>query len=196
MKTSAKREEALASNLHKALSHPARDKILAVLNDRVASPKELSEAIGESVAYTNHHVTVLKKLELIELVKTERHHGTTEHFYRATSRYLLHLDGLQKLHPVHAADFTAFAIKGGVVDVLKATEAGTLDAQKEDFKVIVSQRVVDREGYKETLELIDEMYERMDDISARSLDRIAGSGEEGFNTSSSLFCFKMPANQR
>jgi len=69
--------------LIKALGHPVREHILAVLNERVASPAEIGKEIGLSVEDFYHHVEVLEELGCIEIVGTRRRRGAHEHFFRA-----------------------------------------------------------------------------------------------------------------
>jgi DNA-binding transcriptional ArsR family regulator len=68
----------------RALGHPLRQRILHVLNARVASPSALSQELGERLANVSYHVKILLENGAIELVKTEPVRGALEHFYRAT----------------------------------------------------------------------------------------------------------------
>jgi DNA-binding transcriptional ArsR family regulator len=72
--------------LMKALSHPLRQRILQALNQRVASPAELSNELGESLGNVSYHVKILAELEAIELVRTAPVRGALEHFYRPLVR--------------------------------------------------------------------------------------------------------------
>ena len=76
--------------LMKALSHPLRQRILQALNQRVASPAELSQELGESLGNVSYHVKILAELEAIELVRTAPVRGALEHFYRPLVR--AHID--------------------------------------------------------------------------------------------------------
>jgi|SRR5215218_1972569 len=70
----------------KALSHPLRSHLLGILNERVASPSEMAEELGESLQVVSYHCRTLLDLECIELVRTEPRRGALEHFYRAVVR--------------------------------------------------------------------------------------------------------------
>src|SRR5215212_8131241 len=88
---SARRDKAsgVDQKLVKALAHPLRVEILAILNERMASPNELSKELDEGLSQVSYHVKVLKDFECIELVKTEPRRGAVEHYYRATARSFL-----------------------------------------------------------------------------------------------------------
>jgi DNA-binding transcriptional ArsR family regulator len=67
----------------KALAHPVRIRILAMLAERRASPTELAAKLGLPVGKVSYHVRSLVKLEVIELVDSRPVRGAVEHFYEA-----------------------------------------------------------------------------------------------------------------
>src|SRR5215213_7401614 len=70
----------------RALSHPLRVRILAMLQERTASPSQLSEWLGATLGTTAYHVRSLHQLGLIELADETRVRGAIEHHYRAGKR--------------------------------------------------------------------------------------------------------------
>jgi DNA-binding transcriptional ArsR family regulator len=70
----------------KALSHPLRVRILAMLEQRTASPVELSDLLQASLGVVSYHVRTLYRLGLIELRKETQRRGAIEHHYRAKPR--------------------------------------------------------------------------------------------------------------
>lgn len=75
--------QVLDLRLTKALAHAMRGHIVAVLNERIASPNEIAKELGMDVAYVSYHFRVLRDdYELIEEVSTADRRGSTEHFYR------------------------------------------------------------------------------------------------------------------
>src|SRR3954451_8230913 len=80
---SARREAPLNdTTTFKLLGHPLRQRLLGAFGDRTASPKELSDEFGENLARLSYHVKVLADAGAIELIRTARRRGATEHFYR------------------------------------------------------------------------------------------------------------------
>jgi DNA-binding transcriptional ArsR family regulator len=67
----------------KALTHPLRIRILALLEEREASPVQLAERLDATLGTVAYHVRTLQKLGLIELVATHQRRGATEHVYAA-----------------------------------------------------------------------------------------------------------------
>jgi DNA-binding transcriptional ArsR family regulator len=70
----------------KALSHPLRVRILALLDERTASPVELAGWLGATLGTVAYHVRTLERMGLIELVHQTRVRGAVEHHYRAKER--------------------------------------------------------------------------------------------------------------
>jgi DNA-binding transcriptional ArsR family regulator len=69
-----------------ALGHPLRARILAALDEHEASPKELSQALGEKLGNVSYHVRILAGLDLIELVRQTPRRGAVEHHYKSRPR--------------------------------------------------------------------------------------------------------------
>jgi len=72
--------------LVKALAHPLRIRILAILEDRVASPSEIAEQLDAPLGNVSYHVRQLAELGLISLVRETPVRGTLEHHYKAEIR--------------------------------------------------------------------------------------------------------------
>jgi DNA-binding transcriptional ArsR family regulator len=70
----------------KALSHPLRVRILALLQERTASPRELAEWLDATLGTVSYHVRTLHDFGLIELVKTTQVRGAIAHHYKAKIR--------------------------------------------------------------------------------------------------------------
>ena len=70
----------------KAMSHPLRVRILALLDERAASPVELAGWLGATLGTTAYHVRTLERMGLIELVRETRVRGAVEHHYRSKER--------------------------------------------------------------------------------------------------------------
>jgi DNA-binding transcriptional ArsR family regulator len=72
--------------LVKALAHPIRMKILNILDERTATPKELAEILGLPLENVSYHVRTLKDFGFIKLEKTRQVRGAVEHHYRIAAR--------------------------------------------------------------------------------------------------------------
>jgi DNA-binding transcriptional ArsR family regulator len=70
----------------KAMSHPLRVRILALLDERSASPVELAGWLGATLGTTAYHVRTLERIGLVELIGETRVRGAIEHHYRSKER--------------------------------------------------------------------------------------------------------------
>jgi DNA-binding transcriptional ArsR family regulator len=72
-----------AERYAKAIAHPKRLEILAILEARQASPNEIAGELGAALSLVSYHVRKLRELGLIELANTTPRRGAVEHYYRA-----------------------------------------------------------------------------------------------------------------
>ncbi|MDQ3850371.1 MAG: winged helix-turn-helix domain-containing protein, partial [Actinomycetota bacterium] len=72
--------------LVKALSHPLRVRIMGILEQRTASPKQLAEALGVNLENVAYHVRTLRDFGLIALERRDAVGGAVQHHYRALAR--------------------------------------------------------------------------------------------------------------
>ena len=70
----------------RALSHPIRLEILEALRERVASPLEISEEIGQSQGVVSYHAGTLVRCGYLELVHSKARRGGVENFFAITPR--------------------------------------------------------------------------------------------------------------
>src|SRR3954447_20789135 len=70
----------------KAMRHPLRVRILAMLDERTASTVELGGWLGASLGTVAYHVRTLERMGLVELVHETRVRGAVEHHYNSVER--------------------------------------------------------------------------------------------------------------
>jgi len=184
-----KKESGVDQRLVKALAHPLRVEILAILNERMAGPNELSKELEEGLSKVSYHVKVLKDFECIEMVKTEPRRGAVEHYYRATARAFLSDSDWKKLPDSIKPGMSAAVVRMVIDEVFEALSAGTFDV-REDRHLSFTPGVVDEQGWTETVDLVNETLERVIEIHAASAKRLAKSGEEGFPATAVLMNFQ------
>ncbi len=173
-----KKSTGVDQRLVKALAHPLRVQILTILNERMASPNELSKELEEGLSQVSYHVKVLKDFECIEMTKTEPRRGAVEHYYRATARAFLTDSDWQTLPDSVKPGVSAASVQMIVDDVVEALKGGTFDA-REDRHLSWTPGVVDEQGWEESTELVAETLKQVVKIHADSAKRLAKSGEEG-----------------
>src|SRR5918997_6593160 len=114
--------------LAKALAHPLRARILVILNERVASPNEIAEMLGEGLPGVSYHVRVLLDLDCIALVRTAQRRGAIEHYYRALRRPFFSDREWKRLPPSARQALADTTLEMIWDDLSEAIDAGTLAA--------------------------------------------------------------------
>lgn len=168
----------LDRRLIKALAHPLRAEILAVLNEGVASPNELAKRFGEGLSQVSYHVKVLHECDCIELVKTEPRRGAVEHYYRATARAFFSDGDWNSLPEVVRSGMSASALRAAVEDVISALREGSFEART-DRHLSFTPVIVDEQGWRDLMALLAETLDGISDIQTESAGRLAGASEEG-----------------
>jgi DNA-binding transcriptional ArsR family regulator len=175
--------------LVKALAHPLRVEILGILNERMASPNELSKELDEGLSQVSYHVKVLKDFECIEMVKTEPRRGAVEHYYRANERAFISDRDWQTLPDSVKPGVSSSALRMIIDDVVGAIEGGTFNA-RDDVHMSWTPGIVDEQGWNESAKLVEETLERIMKIHEGSAKRLAKSKEKGIPASAILMNFE------
>ncbi|WCB93596.1 hypothetical protein DSM104299_02309 [Baekduia alba] len=167
----------LNSNIVKALSHPLRMKILARLNEGVASPNEMAKEFDESLPLVSYHVRILRELDCIELVRTTPRRGAIEHHYRALTRAFLNEDDWAQMPLSARKAVTTTLLNNALGDMREAIAADTFE-ERTDRHLSYTPLLLDEEGW---IELNDKMAEVLDwalEEQARAAVRIRDGSEQ------------------
>ncbi len=70
----------------RAIGHPLRTTILGLLHERAASVTELAAAVGRPKSTVAHHVNVLRRAGLVQVIRTRRVRAIDERYYGRTAR--------------------------------------------------------------------------------------------------------------
>lgn len=156
--------------LIKALSHPVRASALTILNQRVASPKEIAEALELQVGQVSYHVKELRELGCVELVDTAQRRGATEHYYRGVAQSYLSDAFWAKLSDEVRNGISVTALRVLIGAARASIEAGTFDLRK-DRHLSVMTVELDEEAWKEANGLLNETLDRLIEIRTESEER-------------------------
>lgn len=187
-----KKDAVLDERIVKAISHPIRHKVLVLLNDRVASPNEIANEIGESLGRVSYHVRQLAEVGAIELVRTEPRRGAVEHFYRATARaWFSDTDWALLPKTTRQGIFGEYLNRIGA-DVRGAAESGGFDHLEAHVSYTLLD--LDTQGMSDVAELLAETLERALEIQADVASRRAESEDgESLATELAMLHFERPA---
>jgi DNA-binding transcriptional ArsR family regulator len=155
----------------KAMSHPLRVRILAMLDERTASPNELAGWLAASLGTVAYHVRTLEELGLIELVDETRVRGAVEHHYRARARPNVSADSWAQAPPIAKQ-----AAVGSSLDVIAdyaraSAAAGGFD--RGDAHLARALYKLDGRGFTQLSKAITKLLEQAEKIEAGAAERIA-----------------------
>jgi DNA-binding transcriptional ArsR family regulator len=147
----------MMSTLAKALAHPTRRRMLQIVSDRVASPREIAAELGEPIGRVSHHVRWLVAREYLELVDTQPRRCALEHFYRATIRPVLPDEEWSRLPEARRHELADALIRDIWSDVLDAGEAGAWAA--DDAHASRTLLALDDEARRELTQALEAVVE-------------------------------------
>jgi DNA-binding transcriptional ArsR family regulator len=178
--------------LAKALSHPLRARIFAILNEQVASPNEIAEMIGERLPNVSYHARVLVDLDCIELVRTAQRRGAIEHYYRAVRRPFFTDSEWRRLPRSARQAVVDTGLEVIWDDVAEAIDAGTFQARP-DMHLSRTPVVVDEQGWGELRDALAGLLGEADRIVRQSGERLAGADEGGIHARLVVMHFETPS---
>src|ERR671916_2210688 len=155
----------------KAMSHPMRVRILAMLDERKASPNQLAGWLGASLGTVAYHVRTLQQLGLIELVDETRVRGAVEHHYRAKARPNVTVEGWAAAPPIakQAAVGSSLEVIGEYARVSAA--AGGFDRADAQLRRMMLR--LDAKGFQQLSKACDKLLEQAEKIEAQAAERLA-----------------------
>jgi DNA-binding transcriptional ArsR family regulator len=191
MKSSSGQATSYSSDqtLIKALSHPVRAKALTILNQRVASPKEIAAELSEEIGKVSYHVKELRNLGCVELVDTAQRRGATEHYYRGVSQAYLSDSFWATLSQAVRNGISVTGLRVLIEAAREAVEAGTFDSRVDRHLSCLTLNL-DGQGWKEANGLLNETLGRLAEIEGESEAREDG---ERIPATFGLLGFESPA---
>lgn len=158
------------SRVVKAMAHPLRVQILAILDERVASPNEISREVDAPLQNVSYHVRQLANAGLIELVSQTPRRGAVEHHYKAVARRHIP-DGAWENMPRVVKQATVGAALGDIAgQVQTAAVAGGFDA--DDAHLNRTTLVLDDRGWKALADELNKVLDRVERIQDQSKKRL------------------------
>jgi DNA-binding transcriptional ArsR family regulator len=187
----AKNKRGVNQALVKSLAHELRAEILAILNERMASPNELAKELGEGLSQVSYHVKVLRDYKVITLVKTEPRRGAVEHYYRATSRAFLTGRDWKALPGSARVGMSADLLEAVIDDAVAAMEGGTFD-DREDRHFSWTPLMLDEKAWSDLQKLLDGTLKQAAKLNGEAAKRLAKSKGEGIPASVAMLGYEVP----
>jgi DNA-binding transcriptional ArsR family regulator len=160
-----------------ALAHPLRAKILYILQDDEASPKELAERFGIPLSNVAYHIQVLRKLKLIRLVRKTPRRGAIEHHYRADHAAHIDHEAWSQTPRLFKDRMVAALLEEVGGFVTQAAAGGGFDHH--NAHLTRSRLVLDEEAWDVLAAKLDEVLDLIDELQKGSAKRLKRSNHTG-----------------
>src|SRR4051794_21224024 len=153
------------------MSHPLRVRILAMLQERKASPVELAEWLGARLGTVAYHVRTLHQLGLIELVDETRVRGAVAHHYRAKERPRVSNEAWGQATPI--AKQAAVGASLQTIDEYARASAAAGGFDRADAHLNRMVMRLDAQGWRELSEACTGLLGRLQEIEDAARERIS-----------------------
>jgi DNA-binding transcriptional ArsR family regulator len=160
----------------KALSHPLRVRIMGVLEQRSATPKHLSRALGVNLENVAYHVRILRDLRLIKLERRNQVGGAVEHYYRALARPRVSAKAWSQMPEISQRAVIGAALEHIGALVSAAAEEGRFS--RPDSHVSRRPLVLDHSAFADASKIISRALDELVEIERQAKKRIREGAEE------------------
>jgi DNA-binding transcriptional ArsR family regulator len=154
----------------KALSHPLRVRILAMLQERTATPVELAAWLGARLGTVAYHVRTLHELGLIELVDETRVRGAVAHHYRAKERPRVSNEAWDRAAPIAKQAAVGAALQTIDEYARASAAAGGFDRGDAHLSRLVMR--LDAQGWRELSKTLADALDRIERIEDEAAERV------------------------
>lgn len=186
--------EFLSPQLAAAMSHPTRVRAMGILLERTASPRQIAKEIGEPLNNVTYHLNQLRKLDCIELVRTESVRGgrVLERFYKAKRRLYFDEAAWEALTEKERLNVITVSLRMIAEDITHAMVAGTIFGEG-DSHLSRTGLLLDAEGWQEVSEVIERATTELFEIEAAVAERTTNGALADIPTRVELMQFRAPA---
>ena len=176
-RTATRNDRTVEEAVSYAVAHRIRVELLAALNERPYSPKELARIVRQPLSTATHHIDELLKSGSIEVARTEQVRNVNVNFYRAVELPFYSDEEIQAMSEEERQVTIAPALQAIMAEALAAFWAGKM---VHDPRLWISWRWfnVDSQGRQDIADEHARSWERVQQIEAESAARRTKSGED------------------
>jgi DNA-binding transcriptional ArsR family regulator len=161
----------------KALAHPLRIRILAMLEEQPASPVQLTQKLDATLGTVAYHVRTLHQLGLVELVDTRQRRGATEHYYRAREHPRFTDDAWEALGPVAKQRMLSATLRQIGEYASGSAAAGGFD--RKDAHITRTALRLDEQGWRRLADAIKKWLREVERIEESAQKRLGAKEHAG-----------------
>ena len=155
----------------KALGHPMRVRILALLQGRTATPRELAQWLDATLGTVSYHVRALSDLGLLELVRTTQVRGAIAHHYRARERPRISDEAWDAAPPI--AKQAAIAATLLTINDYAQASAAAGGFERDEARLSHGAPKLDAKGWQQAARACSKLLAELEKIEDAAAARIA-----------------------
>ena len=171
------------------VNHWIRVEALAIFHEGEFSAGEIAKMIGEDVKVVRDHVQDLYHSGCVEFAGFKLVDGATRRTYRAITQAIIGVETYRSMSLEDRHNVNGAVVQGLHAEVVSAYRNGKFDAD-EDSCLVWEPLHLDAEAKRELLEHLIAAWKGAKEIEARSINRIAESGEEGTSSVAAFIGFE------
>ena len=175
------------ARLIKAFAHPLRIQILSLLDNRVASPKQIAEELDTPLPNTAYHVRQLASHGLVKLVRRTARGGAIEHHYTASVRPTIPDEAWAELPQIVRRSFTSGGLQQAVQQLMAGADTGGFD--DENAHISRTPARLDEKGWKAISKELLKTLDRVEKLASESEARLAKDGSDDGITANVVMAF-------
>jgi DNA-binding transcriptional ArsR family regulator len=172
----------------RAISHPIRIRLLAMLDEEAASPVILASKLNQPLGTIAYHVRTLYDLGLLKLVSTRQRRGATEHYYKTTGRPDNSEEAWEGLDAISKQRLLTALIARATDYATRSAAAGGFDAK--EAHISTDALTLDRKGWEELAKESRKWLARVEQIEQGAAARLAADPEAAIKVGLTLMLFE------
>jgi DNA-binding transcriptional ArsR family regulator len=172
----------------RAISHPIRIRLLAMLDEEPASPVILASKLNQPLGTIAYHVRTLFDLGLLKLVSTRQRRGATEHYYKTTGHPSSSEEAWEGLDAISKQRLLTALIARATDYATRSAAAGGFDAK--EAHISTDALKLDREGLEQLAQESKKWLARAQEIERESARRTGQDRESELSVGLTVMLFE------
>jgi DNA-binding transcriptional ArsR family regulator len=172
----------------RAISHPIRIRLLAMLDEEAASPVILASKLNQPLGTIAYHVRTLYDLGLLKLVSTRQRRGATEHYYKTTGHPASSEEAWEGLDAISKQRLLTALIAKATDYATRSAAAGGFDAK--EAHISTDALKLDREGFEQLAQESKKWLARAQEIERQSAARLGADQPPALSVGLTLMLFE------
>lgn len=177
-----------------SVGHRIRIEILAALHEGPMSATDLAKFLRQPIGNITHHIEELLKDGSIEIARTERVRGNiSQNFYVVVELPKFSDEEAAALSPEERQALAALILQASMAECLASLWTGKLHSDPRAF-LSWNRLYFDKQGREDFADELLGSWERIEEIEAESINRMAKSGESGTTYIATSFGYQRSRN--